>query len=64
VRLVLVISASESRAATLSTHLQSMARLSTVLWTAPDTADTQAIRTHPMEWSSRVLQFFNQALIV
>jgi fermentation-respiration switch protein FrsA (DUF1100 family) len=62
-RPVLLIAASEQPEMLLMTHLQDQARTSSDLWIAPETSHTQALYVHPQEWTARVLDFLDKALL-
>lgn len=61
-RPVLMIAASEQPEMLLMRHLQQQAAGNSELWVAPNTSHTQALYTHPDEWSARVLSFLDNAL--
>ena len=61
-RPVLMIAASEQPEMLLMTHLHELAASNSELWIAPNTSHTQALYTHPEEWSARVLSFLDNAL--
>jgi hypothetical protein len=48
---------------TLMAHLHSMAPDSSELWIMSNTSHTQGLYTHPDEWSVRLLNFLDRALI-
>ena len=61
-RRMLMIAASEQPEMLLMRHLQEQAAGNSELWIAPHTSHTQALYTHPEEWSARVLSFLDSAL--
>jgi hypothetical protein len=46
----------------LGTRFADTAPTTTQLWVVPDSGHTQALSTTPLEWTSRVLDLFAQAL--